>query len=192
MISTKNDKIFFENMLKFNKEGDTNESISCNNIYYFIIQINKKHKKNKQIYQMQINTFNFNSLYKPKECIITKTELKFYKILLEISKELDLILFSQVALYSIIGTKYNDKDSFYKICSKSIDFVLVNKNTCKVVTAIELDDFTHILLYERQERDKFINKLFRDLNILLLRFEVEPEYDKEKIKNKIKECIKEC
>ena len=161
-------------------------------IYIILIyKLIKGIKKNKQIYQMQINTFNYNALYKPKECIITKTELKFYKILLEISKELDLILFSQVALYSIIGTKYNDKESFYKICSKSIDFVLVNKNNCKVVTAIELDDYTHIL-YERQERDKFINKIFRDLNISLLRFKVEQEYNKEKIKNKIKECIKEC
>lgn len=161
-------------------------------ILYIILiyKLIKSIRKNKQIYQMQINTFNYNDLYKPKECIITKTELKFYKILLEISKEFDLILFSQVALYSIIGTKYNDKDSFYKICSKSIDFVLVNKTNCKIIMAIELDDYTH-LLYERQERDKFINKLFRDLDISLLRFEVEPEYNKEKIKNKIKEHIKE-
>ena len=147
-------------------------------------------KKNKQIYQIQIKTFNYNALYKPKECIITKTELKFYKILLDISKELDLILFSQVSIYSIIGTRYNDKESFYKISSKSIDFVLVSKDNCKVMAAIELDDYTH-MLWERKERDMFINKLFRDLDILLLRFNVEPEYDKEKIKNKIIQKLKE-
>lgn len=157
---------------------------------YLIYKLIKIIKKNKDIYINQINDVDYNILYKPKKTLVTKTEFKFYHILFDISKELDLILFSQVALYSIIGTKYNDRTSFYKICGKSIDFVLVNKN-CEVITAIELDDYTHTL-FERQERDAFINKLFKDLEIPLLRFEVEPEYNKEKIMNKIKECIKEC
>ena len=45
-------------------------------IYVILIyKLIKSIKKNKQIYQVQINKFNYNSLYKPKECIITKDSM---------------------------------------------------------------------------------------------------------------------
>ena len=50
---------------------------------------------------------NYNIYYKPKRYVITLNELKFYDILLEISKELDLMLFTQVSLYNIIEMNNN-------------------------------------------------------------------------------------
>ena len=50
---------------------------------------------------------NYKSYYTPKRYVITLNELKFYNILLEIAKELDLILFAQVSLYNILETQKN-------------------------------------------------------------------------------------
>lgn len=145
--------------------------------------------KENKIYN-EIKEINYNKIYKPKRYVITLTELNFYNILLEIAKELDLILFSQVSLYNIIETKFNNQSAFNKIKSKTIDFVLVDKNNCRIKLCIELDDYTHNR-YDRIERDKFINKLFTDLEIDLIRFKASNYYNKEALKKRIQESIHE-
>lgn len=146
-------------------------------------------EKEKKI-QNDRNEINYQEIYKPKRYVITLNELNFYIILLEIVKELDMILFSQVALYNIIETKNNNQGAFNKIRSKTIDFVIVDKNNCKIKLCIELDDYTH-KKQDRIERDNFINKVFKDLNINLLRFKVSNYYNKDALKKRIQESIKE-
>ena len=159
-------------------------------ILYFIENIRKESitQNNKQLE-------DYKAYYIPRRYVITLNELKFYNILLEIAKELDLILFAQVSLYNILETKENlpykiKQKYFYKICSKTIDFVLVDKTNCKIKLCIELDDNTHNRP-DRIERDKFINKLFKDLEINLLRYPVYNVYYKETLKKKILDNIKE-
>ena len=53
---------------------------------------------------------------------------------------------------------------------------------------IELDDNTHNQA-KRIERDDFVNKLFKDLEIKLLRIPVQNYYNIEELKNKIKESL---
>ena len=137
---------------------------------------------------------SYKKYYKSKIYITTLNEMKFYTVLLEIAKELDYILFSQVSLYNIISMQDNLDYSthtkyFNKIASKSIDFVLVDKK-CRVKLCIELDDNTH-KKKSRIERDKFINELFKDLEINLLRYPVYNVYYKETLKRKIQENIGE-
>ena len=127
---------------------------------------------------------NYNEHYYSKNYILTKTELNLYKVLLEIAKELNLILLSQVSLYSIIRTKQQNDKYFNKIKSKSIDFVLIDNKTSEIKICIELDDKSHERP-ERIERDNFINQLFNDLKIKLLRIKVQPEYNKSEIENQI-------
>ncbi len=142
--------------------------------------INKKENENKT------NIIsNYSEIYEKKEYLLTQTELKFYKLLKNITDKLELSLFIQVSLYEIIKNK-NFKD-FNKIKSKSIDFVITEKN-CKIKLCIELDDKTHNNK-KRLERDHFINKLFNDLNIELLRIKVENYYNIEKLEQKIKESL---
>ena len=161
-----------------------------------IIILEKKTKSNtnKNTYINNNNIIskeiNYKEIYKPKRYIITLTELKFYNILLEIAKELDLILFTQVSLYNIVETKNNNQTAFNKIRSKTIDFVLADKNNCRIKLCIELDDYTH-KRYDRKQRDNFINKLFKDLEIDFLRFKTSNYYDKEALKKRIQESIKE-
>lgn len=137
---------------------------------------------------------DYKKYYKPKKYITTLNEMKFYNVLLEIAKELDYIVFSQVSLYNIISLQdnldYSTRTKYFnKISSKSIDFVLIDKK-CRIKLCIELDDNTHKQA-KRIERDKFINELFKDLKIDLLRYPVYDIYYKETLKKRIKENIKE-
>lgn len=155
---------------------------------------NLNNKKNDKTQQQTLNEINYKKYYTPKRYITTKTEMQFYTILLEIAKELDVIVFSQVVLYNIVKTNENldyktKMQYFNKISSKSIDFVLVRKKDCKIMLCIELDDSTHQNI-ERQKRDIFINKLFKDLEINLLRYPVYKKYYKETLKKRIKENMK--
>lgn len=138
---------------------------------------------------------NYSDYYKPKRYVITLNELNFYTVLMEVAKELDLILFSQVSLYNILETKknldYSTKTTYFnKIASKSIDFVLVDKKDCRIKLCIELDDPTHNKK-NRIERDKFINELFQSLEINLLRYPSYPVYYKDTLKRRIQENMKE-
>lgn len=170
-------------------------------IIIIIIILKREDKKKYEYKRLYYNNFssnneyNYKQYYQPKIYITTLNELKFYTVLLEIAKELDLILFSQVSLYNIIETKHNldykTKTTYFnKIASKSIDFVLVDKKDCKIKLCIELDDSTH-KQEKRIERDNFINKLFEDLEINLIRQPVYNIYYKDTIKKRIQEKMKD-
>ena len=106
-------------------------------IILLIIKIRKNNNINKDIRTNNTEiTTSYKKYYKPKIYITTLNEMKFYNVLLEIAKELDYILFSQVSLYNIISMQDNLDYSthtkyFNKIASKSIDFVLVDKK-CRI------------------------------------------------------------
>lgn len=123
--------------------------------------------------QEKIENEDLSSLYEKKTYLLTQNELKFYKLLKSITDKNNLNLFSQVALYEII--KYKNIKDFNKIKSKTIDFVITDSN-CKIKLCIELDDPTHIK-ENRQKRDEFINKLFKDLDIKLLRIPTQNYYN---------------
>lgn len=132
-----------------------------------------------------LENINYNEKYIKKDYLLTKTELKFYKSLKQITDELNLVICPQVTLYQIVQNK-SFKD-FNKIQSKSIDFVIAEPNL-KIKLCIELDDYTH-QKSKRIKRDEFINKLFTDLNIKLIRIQVQNFYNLEELKNKIKESL---
>ena len=140
-----------------------------------------------------LNKFNKNNeneninigLYEKKEYLMTKNELKFYKQLKKITDKLNLTIFVQVSLYQIIKNKeYKD---FNKIKSKSIDFV-ITENNGKIKLCIELDDSSHNK-NNRIKRDNFINEIFKQTNINLLRIPVQEFYNLETLENKIKEQL---
>lgn len=128
---------------------------------------------------------NYTSKYVKREYLLTSTELKFYKLLKTITDELNLVICPQVTLYEILRNK-NYKD-FNKIQAKSIDFVITEPNL-KIKLCIELDDMSHYK-EKRIKRDNFINKLFEDLDIKLVRIPVQNFYNLNEIKSKIKESL---
>ena len=180
--------------LNKNTISSYNPNIENYKINYFKkTDINNRQNEN-YVENYMKNKENYKKYYNPKRYITTINELNFYTTLLEISKELDLILFAQVSLYSIIEPKkelnYRTRQIYTnKINRKSIDFVLVDKRNCRIKLCIELDDTTHTMK-SRKERDNFINKLFEELEIPLLRHPVYTIYYKETLKKKILEKIK--
>lgn len=128
---------------------------------------------------------NYNEKYEKVDYLLTKNELKFYRILRQVTNKLGYSLFCQVALYEIVKSK--DYKDFNKIKSKSIDFVITQEN-CKILLCIELDDTSHEKT-KRIERDYFVNQLFKDLDIKLLRIPVQNFYNMEELENKIKESL---
>lgn len=128
---------------------------------------------------------NYKDKYNKCDYLLTKNELKFYRVLKQITNKLGYSLFCQVSLYQIVNSK--DYKNFNKIKSKSIDFVITQEN-CKILLCIELDDSTH-QKRKRIERDSFIDTLFKDLEIKLLRIPVQNFYNIEELELKIKESL---
>ncbi len=150
-----------------------------------ITYLEKKIQTNNSTNEVIIKSNNYKEDYEKKEYLLTPTELKFYKLLKTITDELNYTLFTQIALYEIVNCK-NFKN-FNKIKSKSIDFIITEKN-CKIKLCIELDDKTHNT-NKRIERDTFINDMFKELDIKLLRIPVQNFYNLEELKQKIQENI---
>ena len=154
-------------------------------LYILVTILWPKIEKKIENIDSNLENINYNEKYIKKDYLLTKTELKFYKSLKQITDELNLVICPQVTLYQIVQNK-NFKD-FNKIQSKSIDFVIAEPNL-KIKLCIELDDYTH-QKSKRIKRDEFINKLLTDLNIKLIRIQVQNFYNLEELKNKIKESL---
>ena len=153
-------------------------------IILIIDKIIKRENQNNE--NINNNTkINYKDYYNKKEYLLTQQELKFFKLIKNITDKNNLNLFTQVALYEIITSK-NIKD-FNKIKSKTIDFVITDVNS-KIKLCIELDDTTHIK-ENRQQRDKFIEELFKQLDIKLIRIPVQNYYNLKEIEEKIKGTI---
>ena len=139
--------------------------------------------ENKQNIELTTN----NSLsYKKNDYLLTRTELNFYKELVKITNELNLIVFPKIRLADIF--KHNELKDFNKIKSKHIDFLLCDKSNCKIRLAIELDDYSHNT-NKALKNDNFKNEIFKQTNLPLVRIKVDDKYNIEELKNKIKESI---
>ena len=140
-----------------------------------------KNKTEKKEEKQEINLQGFEK----KEYLLTQEELKFYKILKQITDEMEINLFCQVAMYELINTR-NYKD-FNKIKNKTIDFVITEKN-CRIKLCIELDDETHNQK-QRIERDKIVNEIFKIANTKLIRIKRQNYYKIEEIKKIISDSL---
>lgn len=142
-------------------------------------QLVRNKKTNEKLHKSNSNgadeTLNSTGAVEPEEEIysffrrkylFTKNEFYFYKQLQKISEEKNLIPLAKVRLADFVEvtSKSDYMKYFAKIRSKHIDFLLLEKETLKIVTAIELDDNSH-----SNEKDEFKNKLFEQINIPLIR-----------------------
>lgn len=157
-------------------------------IYNIIKYIYTKNIKNIKIQDKEIKQLSTKNYFK-KDKLLTDNERLFYKAMREALKGKNIIIQTQVVLYEIIKTK-NDKyyyTNFNKIKAKSIDFVLVD-NYFNILLCIELDDNTHNRI-DRKKRDEFINNVFEQVGIKLLRVPAQPYYSVERVKKLIEESL---
>lgn len=108
--------------------------------------------------------------YYAKPYVMTSRENECFKILNEIFSSKWFVV-PQVHLSSLLDYKVKGQNwnaAFRHINGKSVDFVLIGKESYKVVCAIELDDSTHSKP-DRIERDVEIERMFKEARIPLAR-----------------------
>lgn len=110
--------------------------------------------------------------YQKKEAVMTNAEARFFEKLTEVIGK-RFIVIPQAHLSTFINHKVkgqNWKGAFSVINGKSVDFLLVEKNTLKPVVAIELDDWSH-KKEDRILRDEKVKKILDESGVLLIRFD---------------------
>ena len=126
---------------------------------------------------------------------MTPTEIKYYEDLCDAldRANLEVSVWPQVNVSAIIEASGSDSKqkarAFNRICRKSVDYVIANKETQATLVCIELDDYTHSW-NSRQERDDFINTVFEEVGIPLFRIKVERHYDFYEIVSTVKRMLK--
>ncbi len=106
-------------------------------------------------------------------------EKKFFDILNETIKD-KFLIFPKVRVADLLFVKKDlngEKNfgSFNKIKAKHVDYVVVRKEDCRIICAIELDDKSHNRS-DRIKRDQFLDKAFETANLPLLRFKCKQSY----------------
>ena len=128
-----------------------------------IKQVEDSNENNSQIKKSQYK-------YYAKSYVMTSRENECFKILNEIFSSKWFVV-PQVHLSALLDYKVKGQNwnaAFRHINGKSVDFVLIGKESYKVVCAIELDDSTHSKP-DRKERDIEIERMFKGARIPLAR-----------------------
>lgn len=143
-----------------------------------------KNKRKTRLFKVK-----YTNYFEARRYMITYNELEFYKKFFEIAERLNMILLTKVSIYNLV----NIKDTLYKTfafkqCGKeTIDFIFADKDTCRARMCINLDD-----PYESKERIKknqFVNELFKELDINLIRIRIDEDYNFFYLENKLREII---
>ncbi len=148
-----------------------------------------KNTKNNQTETTKIKKSNYH--YYAKSHIMTQRESEFFKQLNEMLGSKWYIV-PQVHLSALLNHKVKGQNwnaAFKHINGKSVDYVLLSKETMKPVCAIELDDSSHYR-DDRIERDMEVERIFASAKIPLARLRKPEELSRQEIVNIIAEAIK--
>jgi len=102
-------------------------------------------------------------------------------------------VFAKVRLADIFSAENSSdragwQSAFNRIQSKHVDFLLCRSDDLSFLAAIELDDKSHAKT-DRQERDKFLDCLFANSRIKLLRIRAQKSYNTSELARKLDEVI---
>ena len=128
--------------------------------------------------------------YYAKPYIMTARENECFKMLNEIFGAKWFVI-PQVHLSALLNHKVKGQNwsaAFRHINGKSVDFVLVGKESYKIICAIELDDSTHDRA-DRKERDNEIERIFNEAKIPLARINKFENMTKQEIAKVITDAI---
>ena len=115
--------------------------------------------------------------FAPRRFLLTRNEAAFFQVLTTLVGDRYLIS-CKVRLADIITCSDCDWKRGYanRISQKHVDFVVSSAKTSRIVAAIELDDRSH-QRRERRMRDAFVNQLFRNARVHLIRVPARWDYD---------------
>ena len=134
--------------------------------------------------------------YTLKNELITNSERNFLRVLINIIQKLNeeykekkifLQISTQVALNRIIDIINKRNTELYEeIKNKSIDYVLYDLNTGKIICCIELDGKEHFENEERKNRDILLTKMLKEI-VKIIHIPCSNNYNEEEIIRLIKE-----
>ena len=128
--------------------------------------------------------------YLRKRFLMNRNEYKFYKKL-ESAVGFEYKILPQVHFDElVIPTKGSGNRifSFRHINQKSVDFVVCDKITLVPLIAIELDGKSH-LQQKTKDRDLEVERILKEVNLPLLRFDNNNDMDIVGIRNRICETV---
>lgn len=103
--------------------------------------------------------------------LFSKQELILYRKLKKyLKKRNDLILLTKVRLADYIKDENEDKDAFFKIGYKHLDFIITDYRW-NIKVWIELDWKEHKTDKRKIKNDIFKEKLFKEIGIKIVRFQ---------------------
>ena len=121
--------------------------------------------------------------YRPRKHFLSPAELNFYKVLHSMIGD-KAVINCKVNLNDIIRVKSNDASlrRIYtnKIDRKHIDFLLCDPVSLQPLVALELDDKSH-QRKDRQERDAFVDEVFKAAGIALVHIPARRAYQTKEI-----------
>lgn len=109
--------------------------------------------------------------YSAKPSVMTRAENDFF-VTLDRAVSERYFVFPQIHLSSLLDHRVKGQEwtyAFRHINSKSVDYVLCDRQTLQPAYAIELDDYTHDQ-HDRKKRDIEVERIFSDANLPLVRF----------------------
>ena len=120
-------------------------------------------------------------IFRPRPFLLTRNEAAFFNVLSAVVAHHYLIS-CKVRLADVVTCAERDwrRGHANRIAQKHVDFVVTHVASSRIVAAIELDDRTHAKP-ERRLRDAFLNDLFRQMRIRLIRVPAAWQYDPETI-----------
>jgi len=131
--------------------------------------------------------------YKKNKYLFSLTERSFYNVLEKITSKENYLLFSKVRMEDLLWIPRNisSKERFgwrNRIKSRHVDFLICDKENISPLLVIELDDSSHNTI-KAKRKDAFVNKVFKDAEIPLLRVKVKKYYSEEDILKEINQKL---
>jgi hypothetical protein len=129
--------------------------------------------------------------YRLRDDFLSPAEFSFYKVLSSLADPRFTIQ-TKVRLADIFFVaRPNENIAFYnRIANKHLDFLVCDSVTMKPLFGVELDDSSH-KQNNRQERDEFVDSVFKVAGLALLHFPVQREYNSREIAAQIAPLLKE-
>lgn len=126
--------------------------------------------------------------FHPRQYLLSRNEVAFLRVLVLLVGHRYLIS-CKVRLADIINCSDADwkRGHANRIAQKHVDFVVSCARSSRIVAAIELDDLSH-QRPDRRERDQFVNRLFSQMRVRLIRVPARWEYDRDGIANYFSEA----
>ncbi|MCE0498783.1 MAG: DUF2726 domain-containing protein [Methylacidiphilales bacterium] len=130
--------------------------------------------------------------YTLKSSLVTDAERSFLGCLDSVLPP-EIRVFAKVRLADLFSVERSSnrtgwRAAFNRIQSKHVDFLLCKSDDLSPLVAIELDDKTHAA-NDRQERDRFLNDLFANSRIKLLRIPAQKSYDPGELAQRLNEAF---